>query len=1142
MRVAVIQRFLVTAALAAGTLAGAEQRGSVTSAGLPIPGAIVTATLGDSKVVTSTDDSGGYVFEDLGPGAWTVEVEAFGFDRTSRILNVPAAGTLAWDLKMKPRQAAPLQAVAPRAAAPKPAEPKPAPAQAAAAKPAAPQGARPNAPNGSFQRLGVNQTMQAEALAALAAQPTSDIQNGSDLSQNANESFLVNGSLSRGLQMPRQEGDMMAFGGFGGPGGPGMPGAATGGNPPGFEGAPGATGGPQEMGGGPGMGGMGGMGGPGGFGGRGGFGGPGGRMGQGGQRGPGGPQRPGWQNRQGAMVFGNRSGRGRETFHGAFFFSLDNSALDARPYSLTGQAVSRPSYAQARFGFSGGGQLRIPKLINSPKTFIFVNYSGTRSRSPYNATSTLPSALERAGDFSQAMANGPITIYDPSTGQPFPNNVIPAARINAAASGLLQYIPLPNQPGSVQNYQIVRSYPQNTDNLGLRMFHSLTQKDRIGGSFNLQSRGSQAQQLYGFQDTVGGRGISLNLSWAHNLKTGLINNLRWSFSRNRTSTSPFFANGSNVAAQLGIAGTSSNPLDYGPPNLSFTNFGGLSDAAAALMRNQTSTIADSVIVVRGKHTWTFGGQVQRLQLNNRSDQNGRGSFVFSGLASSGFDSSGQPLASTGFDFADFLLGLPNSSTIRYGSADTYFRGTNYSFFAQDDWRLRSNLSFNLGVRYELPSPLTEKYNRMANLDIAPGFTAVAAVTPGTTGPYTGVFPAGLINPDRNNIAPRLAVAWKPFPKKAMTVRAGYGVYFNGSVYNQAASLMAQQPPFANSSTFQTSLANPLTLQDGFVGSATTQITNTYAVDRNYKVGYAQTWNFSVQRDLPLSMVAELGYLGTKGTRLDIQGIPNRSAAGSPLTAEQRRQIGNAVGFTFDSSNGNSIYHAAQARLSRRSRRGLSANLLYTFSKSIDNASTFGGGGNVVAQDANDLRAERGLSSFDHRHTLSLSYMFSSPGSGTTSSFAAKGWHGKLVRNWTLSGSITAQSGSPFTATVLGNRSDAGGTGALGSSRAEATGLPVEVGTGPFNLLAFALPPSGQFGNAGRNTIPGPFSFTTNISLGRNFPLGEGRRSLDLRMDSTNALNIMNVTRIGTTVNASNYGLPLAAGNMRTMQATLRFRF
>jgi trimeric autotransporter adhesin len=1141
VRAAVIHRFLIIAVIAAGTLAAADERGSVTSAGLPIPGAIITATRGDAKLVTSTDDSGRYVFEDLGPGTWTIEVQAFGFEKTQRIVNVPGDATVAWELKLRSPQPHPPQAsappvVTPQAAVPKPAAPKTTPPQAAAARPASQQGARPNSPGGPFQRLGVNQTAQADAL-ALAEQPTPDVQNGTDLSQNANESFLVNGSLSRGLQMPRQEGDMMAFGGFGGVGGPGMPGAAPTGNPPGFEGATGGQGAPPGMGGGPGMGGMGG---PGGFGGRGGFGGPGGRMGQGGQRGAGG--RPDWQNRQGTMAFGNRSGRGRETFHGSMFFSLDNSALDAHPYSLTGQTVSKPSYAQARFGFSGGGQLRIPKLINSPKTFIFVNYTGTRSKSPYNATSTLPSPLERIGDFSQAMASGPITIYDPSTHLPFPNNQIPSSRINPVANGLLQFIPLPNQPGLVQNYQIVRSVPQNTDNLGLRMFHSLTQKDRIGGSFNLQSRGSESQQLYGYQDSLSGRGISLNLSWMHNLKTGLINNLSWSFSRNRNTTSPFFANGPNVAAQLGITGASSNPLDFGPPNLSFTNFGGLSDAATALMRNQTSTIGDSVILVHGKHTWTFGGQYQRLQLNNRSDQNGRGAFTFTGLSTSSFDANGQPLAATGFDLADFLLGLPNSSTIRYGGADTYFRGAKYTVFAQDDWRLRSNLSFNLGVRYELPSPLTEKYNRMVNLDIAPGFTAVAPVTPGATGPYTGVFPAGLINPDRNNIAPRLAVAWKPFPKKAMTVRAGYGIYFNGSVYNQAATLMAQQPPFANSSTFQTSLANPLTLQNGFTGASTTQITNTYAVDRNYKVGYAQTWNVSVQRDLPLSMVAELGYLGTKGTRLDIQGIPNRSAPGSPLTADQRRQIGNAVGFTFDSSNGDSIYHAAQVRLSRRSRRGISGNLLYTFSKSIDNASTFGGGANVVAQDANDLRAERGLSSFDRRHTLTMSYVLSSPGTGTTSSFAAKGWHGKLVRNWTLSGSITAQSGSPYTATVLGNRSDAGGTGALGSSRAEATGLPVEAGTGLFNLLAFMLPPSGQFGNAGRNTIPGPFSFTTNISLGRNFPLGEGRRSLDLRMDSTNALNIMNVTGVGTTVNASNFGLPLATGNMRRMQATLRFRF
>ena len=255
---------------------------------------------------------------------------------------------------------------------------------------------------------------------------------------------------------------------------------------------------------------------------------------------------------------------------------------------------------------------------------------------------------------------------------------------------------------------------------------------------------------------------------------------------------------------------------------------------------------------------------------------------------------------------------------------------------------------------------------------------MAPVLPGEAGPYSGVFPAALVDPDKNNFSPRIGIAWRPIPKKQLQIRAGYGIFHNGSVYNQFPSRLAAQPPFARTATVNTSLARPLTLQDGFATAPTQTILNTYAVDRGYRVGYAQTWNFSVQQSLPRHLVVELGYLGTKGTRLDIQRQPNRAAPGSPLTAEQRRQIGNAVGFTFDSSEGNSIYHAAQVRFSRRFSRGISGNAFYTFGKSIDNASSLGGGGGVVAQNDKDLRAERGISSFNQRHALNLSYILTSP--------------------------------------------------------------------------------------------------------------------------------------------------------------------
>ena len=1152
--------FVILACAALGCLQAAEQRGTVRSAGLPIPGAAITAAQGDQKLTVYTDEQGSYVFENLPPGAWKLETEMFGFQPAELTINMADLTPPPLDLVLKLKTAPRIVAAAPKVEAPQPAEaPKAAEAKPEAAKPAParatarPGGAansagRAGAANGTrpgFQPLAVNQTLQSDIQAALSAPAPEPVTQ--EVSQNANESFLVTGSLSRGLQDAQRE-DFFAMG-MGMPGmNPGMNpemqgmGGTPGGQAPGGGpgGAPGG-GGPGMMGGGGPMGGGGGMGG--GFGGRGGMmgGGPGGRPG-----GPGGPGARGGPGGRPAFAdrtpFGNRANRARDGLHGGAFFSLRNSALDAKPYSLTGQNILKPSYAQTRFGGTIGGPLNIPHVIKDDKTFFFLNFSLSRSRNPYDSNSTLPSALERAGDFSQSVAHGPVTVYDPATRQPFAGNVIPASRINAAARQLLALFPLPNLAGRVQNYEYITSAAQNSLMFSGRLNRSITRKDRLNAGYNIQRSSSANPQLFGFRDTGSGRGQSFNVSWSHTIKAGFFNNLSMTFSRNRNQTTPFFAGGRDWAGDLGIQGTSRDTANFGPPNLSFTNFGGLSDGSWNLMRNQTVGLTDGIVKVWKKHNFSFGGDFRRTQQNSISQQSARGSMAFSGLLTSAFDAQGSPLAGTGFDLADFLLGFPQSSTIRFGNPDTYFRGSTYNFHGQDDWRLRSNLSINAGLRYELVRPVDEKYGRMANLDIAPGFTGVAVVTPGTAGPYTGNFPDALVNTDTNNLSPRIGIAWRPIPNNQLQVRAGYGVYFNGSVMNQAAGRLAQQPPFAKSGTLNTTTQNPLTIQTGFTSSPTDKITNTYAVDRFYRTGYAQTWSFSVQKNLPLSTVLELGYLGTKGTRLDIQRLPNRAPPGSPLTAEERRQIGNATGFTFDSSDGNSIYHAAQARVMRRFRNGLSANALYTFGKSIDNASTFGGGGATVAQDDKNLRAERGLSSFDRRHSLTMFWMFTTSANRRGGSAFFDTLLGKALKDWTLTGGVNIRSGSPLTAQVLGNRSDQGGTGSIGSGRADATGLPADAGTGFFNLAAFALPPATRYGSAGRNTITGPNSFSMNGSFGRTIRLKESRRSLDIRMEANNILNSVNITRIGTTVNASNYGLALGASSMRSMTANLRLRF
>ena len=1060
------------------------QTGVVRSGSQAIPGAMVTVTQNEKKIVTSTGDDGAYELRGLEPGAYSIQVQMFGFKQAEKKFETNTGPTaVEWTLELQPRQVL------------------------AARRTGAP------AANGQATQMATDIDTALQT-APQASAPTGD--------SAANESFLVSGSLSQGLQSGQvdsiaQQGQGPEFRGGGGPG--------EGSNPFGAQ---------------PGQGGQGGGGGGGRGGGGGGFGGPGGGRGGGGGPGggPGGPGGgPGQRRRdpnnpdQPGAFFGNRANRGSEGIHGAITFSLRNSALDARAFSFTGADTPRTAYAQSRFGFVAGGPLRIPKLLKTNSTFFFLNYNGSRSKNPYQGVATLPTLLERAGNFSQSLTNTPVTIYDPVSGAPFPNNQIPISRINPAAQGLLNLIPLANHSGNVQNYQFVASTPQDSDNLGLRLNQNVSKKDRLALNLNYQRRTGGNEQLFGYRDSTSGSGVSADLSYTRNVTQRMINVARFTFNRNANETLPFFAYKTDVATLLGIRGTAADPINYGPPNLSFSNFGGLSDASPVTSRIQTIGLSDSISLVKGRHSLSTGFDFRRTQTNIKTDSNARGTFSFSGIKTSALDSGGFPLAGTGYDFADFLLGLPQSSSVRFGSSSTYFRGNNYSTFVQDDWRVRSNLTLNLGLRWEYYSPLTEKYGHIANLDIAPGFTGVAVVTPGQPAPYAGSLPGSLVRPDWHNFAPRGALAWKPRPGKSLQVRLGYGIYYNGGIFSQIASRLASQPPFAQSTTLTTSLANVLTLQNGLATNpGGKQITNTYAVDPNYKPGYAQSWNASVQQDVGRGFMVETGYVATKGTRLDIQRLPNRAAPGAPLTAEQRRLLSNAVGFTFESSEGNSISHAAQLRVTRRFRRGISANAFYSFAKSIDNSSTFGGAGNTVAQDDRNLRAERGLSSFDQRHNLNVSWNYST---GTQSKR-------KLLHDWGLNGGFTASSGTPLTARVLGNRADTTGTGAVGSGRADSTGADLSGGQF-FNLAAFTLPPSGRFGNAGRNTIPGPSRFSVNSSLSRSFTLGE-RRRLEFRLEANNLLNNVNFTNLYTVVNASNYGLPSAAGGMRTIQANVRLRF
>jgi outer membrane receptor protein involved in Fe transport len=275
--------------------------------------------------------------------------------------------------------------------------------------------------------------------------------------------------------------------------------------------------------------------------------------------------------------------------------------------------------------------------------------------------------------------------------------------------------------------------------------------------------------------------------------------------------------------------------------------------------------------LHGAHNISFGGDFRRQQFNYLSQQNPRGSFTFTGTAT-GTDSNGAPVAGSGSDFADFLTGVPDTSSIAYGNADKYFRESVSDAFVADDWRVTSGFSLNLGLRWEYGAPATEEYGRLVDLDARPDFSAVAPVLPSDpVGSLTGQrYPSSLLRPDKHAIQPRVAVAWHPLLGSSMVVRAGYGVYYNTSFYQPLALQMAQQAPLSTSFTVANTAVTPLTLADGF--NAPSQ--NTFAIDPNLRPGYSQNWDLSLQHDLPGSLVASVTYLGVKGTRGMQMFLPN----------------------------------------------------------------------------------------------------------------------------------------------------------------------------------------------------------------------------------------------------------------------------
>jgi hypothetical protein len=987
----------------------------------------VTASQGDKKLTTATNEQGLYRFVDLADGTWTIRVELFGFAPATREISISAAPqAITFELTLLPfdQIAQNLPRLAPAAAA------DPSTATAGQARNGQTT-TRPGGTNGSgFQRTdvtaaagptGPTRPVQAEDAAPPPASST-----------GAADGLLVNGSVNNGAASPFAQ----------------------------------------------------------------------------------------------PAAFGNNRRSGRSLYTYAVGMNLGTSAWDARSYSFDGRPTD-PQYTDTHFLGTFGGPLKIPGMLQR-RPNLFLGFQHTEDHNASAQSALVPTALERAGDFSQSRtATGQsITLINPQTGQPFANNQIPSQMLSPQAAALLRLYPLPNlDAGGRFNFEAPTLQATRQESVQSRVTQPINQRNQLLGTVSYQRTTNETTSLFGFEDQTRSSVIDTTVTWTRRFNQFFTVRPRGQFTQQTNEITPFFAGRSNISGDAGIIGNDQSPASWGPPALVFSTITGLSDALPGFTRTRAAAGGIEAYWYKGRHNLTIGGDVRRVQTDARSQQDPRGRFTFNG-------------AVTGSDLADFMLGVPRTTSIAIGNADKYYRSTQYDAYLNDDLRLSPSFTVMLGARWEYEAPITEQYGRLVNLDAAPGFAQVAPViATDPRGPLTGRgYATSLLQPDKFGLQPRLALAWRPVPGSSLVVRAAYGIYRNTNVYQSIATLLAQQPPLSRTFSVENSVTNPVTLANALATAAPADAANTFAVDPNLRVGYAQNWNASVQRDFPASLTITASYLGTHGSHLLQQFLPNSYPLGAVNPCPTC-----PAGFVYLVSDGYSNRHAGQLQVRRRLRNGLTWTANYTLARAEDNATAFNGpslGGTAIAQNWLDLDAELGPSSFDQRHLLAAQVQYTT-GVGVAGGGLLTGLKGTLIKNWTVTANLNAGSGLPVTPVVL---TQIPGTGVLGALRADRTDASTDdIPEGYYiNPLAYTIP-VGHFGNAGRNSERGPKQFGLNMNITRTFVLSQ-RFNLDWRADITNLLNRVTFSQINTAVGSPQFGLPTVPNTMRKIQTSVRLRF
>ncbi len=764
--------------------------------------------------------------------------------------------------------------------------------------------------------------------------------------------------------------------------------------------------------------------------------------------------------------------RGSSRFQGSAYEYFRNQALDAKNYF---EGDTKQPFNRNQFGAGAGGP------IVADRTFFFGTIDLLREREGLSRLAAVPGAAERLGNF----AGSGQTVSDPFTGRAFPGNVIPSDRISPLARQVLALFPAANRSAAGANY-LGQPRQRDDDTQGtVRLDHRVSASDQLmarysAGRTDLFEPYTEGTGVTdGFGDLVNDRTWNATAQHQHIFRGRAVNSLR--FGANGFSRDILTENhGTNVGAAWGVNWLNVPPESFGYPVINVAGYSKIGDAFSLPILRDSATyqLADDLSVDRGDHLLKIGGEFRHIRLNSKVDLFSRGQLSFTG-------------AFTGSGLGDLLLGIPTFGIQAQSNNPIAMRTDAVSAYIQDDWRVRANLTLNLGVRYEYVLPPVDANDGMSTLNFSTG----KIVQVGTN----GMSRSGL-TPDKNNVAPRVGLSWSPADHTV--VRGGYGLYYDSSMLTVNTAQYFNPPQFnlrvfVPSAQGLLSLANPFPLSAGFVPPPTLSVLSPDLV-----TGYLQHWNVAIERDVPSLGVVSLAYAGSRGSHLVRPRDVNQPLPG-PGDVDARRPYQGYSDIFLVESEGSSRFDSLQTTFDRAMSHGLSVRAVYTLSKSTDDASAFLGtpADPNYPQDSRNLAAERAPSSFDVRHRLALSYIVDLPRGS------------RWTRGMQIQGITVVRSGQPFTPVLRFDNSNTGNTGGstAGSDRPNLVADPVPANPSAdawFNTAAFAIPAPYTFGNAGRNSVRGPAYASFDLAVSKRVE-ARGRSAATVGLQVFNLFNQTN---------------------------------